>query len=383
MSGSTRSLELARGLVNAGFEVVVITTKRQSNVDYPIVYNGIRIIWLNVPYNNKLSFFNRILAFLKFSILSTYETLFLKYDLIYASSTPLTVLFPALIAHFFRNKKFYFEVRDLWPELPIAMGYIKNKALKYITLSLAKLGYKYAEKILPLSNDMAFEITKRFHVDVSKVYVLPNFSSNENFAFSHLEIEGIRNTFLRSKYKYLVIYPGTFGHVNGVEYILRIAEKLNGFNLYFLLIGDGREITKIRNILHESNLKNVEILQSVAKIDIYKYIASSDFLISTVIDIPELNWNSANKYFDGISANKPILINYGGWQAEELIKHNAGIVLDRNVNKACLQLSQISVPLYAVFKENVTKLAFKYQTNLIQKRLINIIKNENEISNLY
>ena len=37
--------------------------------------------------------------------------------------------------------------------------------------------------------------------------------------------------------------------------------------------------------------------------------------------------------------------------SEELLKNNAGIVLDRNVDIACCQLSNISPPLYDIVKD--------------------------------
>ena len=49
-----------------------------------------------------------------------------KSDLIFATSTPLTVCIPAIILKIFTEKDLFFEVRDLWPELPIAFGAIKS-----------------------------------------------------------------------------------------------------------------------------------------------------------------------------------------------------------------------------------------------------------------
>lgn len=47
------------------------------------------------------------------------------YDLLFATSTPLTAGIPGIVMKLFRKKKFIFEVRDLWPELPKALG-MKN-----------------------------------------------------------------------------------------------------------------------------------------------------------------------------------------------------------------------------------------------------------------
>jgi glycosyltransferase involved in cell wall biosynthesis len=40
--------------------------------------------------------------------------------------------------------------------------------------------------------------------------------------------------------------------------------------------------------------------------------------------------NSANKFFDALAAARPVLLNYGGWQADLVREHGAGLVLDRD-----------------------------------------------------
>lgn len=383
MVGSTRSLELARGLIAAGYEVEVITARREIGYEYPKYFDGIRIDWLDIPYNNRFSYYKRLMAFLKFVFLTTNKILFKKYDLIYVSSTPLTVLFPALIAKVVRNKKFIFEVRDLWPEIPIAMGYIRSKLMIYVTKRLAHLGYKYSESIIALSNDIAEQIIIRYNSDATKVFVLPNFSCSKYFQFSNSDLAIFRKRFIQNANQKIIIYPGTLGHVNGVEYILTLAEELQHSNFFFLAIGSGKEMKRILELLLIKKLNNFILLESVPKDDVYKYIAASDYLISTVINVPELNWNSANKYFDGLCAGKPVIINHEGWQAQELRRTNSGIVLVRDIKNAANILKLICEEQYFFIKNNAMTLSKKYEKNQIQTRLIKILQNEKGLSNMY
>ena len=50
--------------------------------------------------------------------------------------------------------------------------------------------------------------------------------------------------------------------------------------------------------------------------------------------------NSSNKFFDAISSNVPILINYGGWQKELITKYNVGISIDSNSGIGASQFSK-------------------------------------------
>ncbi|MBT6673966.1 MAG: glycosyltransferase, partial [Proteobacteria bacterium] len=101
MSGGTRSYEMARRFVQQGHEVHMITSWREPRDDQAWFESneaGIHVHWLPVEYTNKMSFLNRIKAFLKFAIKSANKTASIKADIIFATSTPLTIALPAVYA---------------------------------------------------------------------------------------------------------------------------------------------------------------------------------------------------------------------------------------------------------------------------------------------
>ena len=55
---------------------------------------------------------------------------------------------PAIFYKLYRNKPYIFEVRDVWPEVPIALGFLNNPILKYLALFLEKISYKYSDSII-------------------------------------------------------------------------------------------------------------------------------------------------------------------------------------------------------------------------------------------
>ena len=100
MPGSTRSFELYKRLVENGHKVFLITSKRDSHQIQKNGWtkeNGIDVYWVPVSYSNKMSFLRRILSFLSFSIKSLKVALSIDADIIYATSTPLTIAIPAII----------------------------------------------------------------------------------------------------------------------------------------------------------------------------------------------------------------------------------------------------------------------------------------------
>ena len=137
MPGSTRSYELAKRLVKNGHQVMMITSKRDAHQKLSMRWtneDGIQVCWIPVSYSNKMGFFRRIISFISFSIQSAKVCLSINADLLFATSTPLTIAIPGIYFSKIKNKPMVFEVRDLWPEIPIALGALKSR----LTIKLAR-----------------------------------------------------------------------------------------------------------------------------------------------------------------------------------------------------------------------------------------------------
>src|SRR5690606_29558203 len=81
------------------------------------------------------------------------------------------------------------------------------------------------------------------------------------------------------------------------------------------------------------------IWEPLPKTEIPAVFAAADAILSTTINVEMMKHNSANKFFDGLAARKPIIINYGGWQADLLVETGAGIALSpSNPHESALQL---------------------------------------------
>lgn len=334
-SGGTRSYEMARRLVARGHEVHMIASDpspHKSARTWRIeVLDGISIHWYPVEYSNQMKFKRRIFAFVDFAWRSSWRARSIKADLVYASSTPLTIAIPGIFATLFRKSPMVFEVRDLWPEVPIALGALRDPILRSLARMLEKLAYHNSSQIVALSSGMK-EGVIAVGYPAEKITVIPNASNLE--LFQGKEAQG--RTW-RAKYSWLgerplIVHCGAMGKVNDVGYLAKVAAEVIKYDseVRFVVIGAGVEEAKVRALAQSLGVleKSFFMLPSVPKSEVPAILAACDISTILVAPIKELENNSANKLFDSFAAGKPIVINYGGWQQDLLDDSNAGIRLD-------------------------------------------------------
>ena len=327
MNGGIRSYEVAKYLVSKGHEVNVVTSYREMSdlkYWYKTTEEGINIYWLPVPYSNHFNFFNRVKAFLNFAIKSSFKASSFEADVVVATSTPLSVGIPGLYASIRQRVPLVFEVRDLWPTIPISMGILKNSFLIYILKKFESYIYSKSEIVITLSPGMKKGVIKS-NYKKERVAIIPNFSDLE--MFSNFDKKAVQNWNFTGP---LIVYTETFGQVNGLSYLVDLAKELDKIesNVNILLVGDGKEFEKITNLAENCNLlnKNIFIQKSIKKLDLPDLLSIADMSSNIVINNEDVWENSANKFFDGLAASKPMLINSGGWQASLIKKYDAGIV---------------------------------------------------------
>ena len=341
-SGGTRSFDLATGFLGLGHHVEILTStsdlrhktgKRWSKIEK----NGLVVHYTYLNDGNDMTYYQRLTVFFQFLWFSSLKLLSLKGDVVLATSTPLTIGIPALIKKWIHKTPFIFETRDIWPEAAIAIGAVNNKILQKILYLLEHLIYKNATAIVPLSVDMKQSIVSRYPKLVEKpIEVIENISEINRFQNGYNKEVSVLKKKIGFQPRFTVLYAGTFGRVNGIDYVIELANKLLHLDptIIFILIGNGAEkkILMQKAIDKEVLNKNVFILDTVSKQDLPQLYFECNMGSSFVIPVKELWANSANKFFDTLAAGKPILINYNGWQKELINKKNIGYVLPVDIN---------------------------------------------------
>jgi glycosyltransferase involved in cell wall biosynthesis len=331
MSGSTRSYEMARRLVMMGHEVNLITSLRAKDSRrnwFQTTEAGISVHWLPVPYSNSMGYLERMKAFFSFAILSAQRAALIDTDVVFASSTPLTIALPAVYSSRKQKVPLVFEVRDLWPEMPIAVGALKNPFLIYAAKKLESWAYGNSSAIVALSPGMKKGVLKSF-AQSSRVCVIPNGSDTSDFACNYHDAFVFRTSRDWLLDKPLLLYAGAFGLINGVEYLVHLARALLDIDsdIRILLVGSGREYDQIIRLSCGVGVlnRNLFIESPIPKCDVPAMFSAATMISNLVIDLPQARINSANKFFDALAAGKPVFLNHGGWMRDLIVDYSCGI----------------------------------------------------------
>ncbi|HET6529218.1 MAG TPA: glycosyltransferase family 4 protein [Actinoplanes sp.] len=333
MSGGTRSYEFARRLVQRGHEVHVITGEPApgwaGNKNRTTVESGIVIHWVAVACENRMSYPRRLMAFARFMRSAAVVALKLEHDLVFATSTPLTVAVPGALAARRRRVPLVLEVRDLWPELPIALGAIPSRVMRWAAWRLEAWAYRRSSRIVALSPGMAGSIKRRFPSRI--VTTIPNCSDPSFFADAEHAGAALRSSLPWLQDRPLILYAGALGLANGVDYLVRTAAALAVMfgDARVVILGSGRMADGLREEASRLDIldRNLFMLDAVSKNQAKAFFGACDLVVSTLLRLPQLDTSSPNKVFDGFAAGRPVAVNYGGWIADLIAESGAGLVL--------------------------------------------------------
>ena len=332
-AGAIRSYAMARKLVERGHSVTMVcgsNTTGTTGLEGPFTkgkrngeVDGIDVIELDLAYSNNDGLLKRAWTFLSFALRSIWIALTAKYDLVFATTTPLTAGIPGIFARWLRGKPFVFEVRDLWPELPREMGVITNPVVLWAMGVLEWVSYHSAHRLVGLSPGIVEGIKKR-GVPVERIAMVPNGCDLDIFTDSATpwRPNGVSESDL------MAVFAGTHGMANGLDAVLDAAGELKRrdcSDIKFLLIGSGKLKPALVARAGREELDNVVFHEPVRKRELAGLMRATDVGMQILANVPAFYYGtSPNKFFDYIAAGVPVLNNYPGWLAEMIEKEQCG-----------------------------------------------------------
>lgn len=334
-----RSYEMARRLLHHGHSVTMVCGSYgigATGLDGPFrkgarrgFVDGIQVIEFDLSYSNRDGFFKRSATFLKYAWGSLRIAMTERYDIVFATTTPLTAGIPAIVARWLRRKPFVFEVRDLWPELPRAMGVITNPLMLGAMSALEWTSYHSADRCIGLAPGITQGIARR-GIAESTIATIPNGCDIDIFraGTAPWRPEGVRDDDL------LAIFTGTHGEANGLGAVLDAARTLRDRgrdDIKLALVGDGKLKAGLQERSGREGLHNLIFHPPVDKSRLAGLMAGADLGLQILANVPAFYYGtSPNKFFDYIAAGLPVLNNYPGWLAEIIAQEGCGFAVPPN-----------------------------------------------------
>ncbi|WP_298542640.1 glycosyltransferase family 4 protein [uncultured Aquimarina sp.] len=325
---ATRTYEHCKEWAKEGIEVTVITCTPnfpkgkvfdgyKNKLYQKEIVDGIKVIrvWTYISANK--GFVKRILDYISFMISSFIVGIFVKTDIIVATSPQFFTAISGRWLSFWKRKKWIMEVRDLWPESIKAVGAMgANPAIRFFEF-LEKRMYKTAHKIVVVTDSFREVLIEKHNINDSKIEVVKN--GVNSYLFKPIE----KNTDLLKKLKLedkiIIGYIGTHGMAHALDFILKCAKKVQNKQIHFLFLGDGAKKEELLTLKNSLQLDNVTMLPSVEKKEVVNYISILDVALVNLKKSDTFKHVIPSKIFELCAMHKPILLGVEG-EAKKLIE---------------------------------------------------------------
>lgn len=333
----TRSYEMSRRLIAAGHRVTMICgayghgdlkdASGRGVSEHEI--DGIHVLRVAQPYSNQMSFVQRVMAFGRFARAARRLACGLDGDLAFATSTPLTVGIPGMKAARQLGIPFVFEVRDLWPELPIALGVVCNPLLKAYLRRMERRIYRAAHRIIALAPGIKEGICRTGYPP-DRVSMIPNCSDLDLFRPSD---EPLNDPRFGDESDLRLVFTGAHGLANGLDAVLDAVSVLKSRGekgIRFVFIGEGNQRERLMRRSEKEGLNSlISWLLPMPKEELAVVLPQMDAGMMILKNIPSFYYGtSPNKFFDYIACGLPVLNNYPGWIGDLITANKCGLAVE-------------------------------------------------------
>jgi len=278
-------LDLCEDLVKAGYRVKVITGNptevpqeiQRRNILRKENYKGIEVFRLKNTTFSKYRMTGRVLNYLSFHFLIFFHMLFCERpDLVFVLSTPPFISFSGLMLKMFKRSKVIYNVQDLFPDLAVQLGKLKNKPFIGFLKKLSKLIERKTDKVVVVGEYMEKKIREELlkatyrsnHIvtihnwaDGDKIKVLRQKDGENNYLKKKWGLEG----------KFVVLYSGNIGYLHEFDTIIAAAEglaKKGTKEIVFVFIGEGIKKRYIEEKVREKGLDKEILTYSLGLADV-------------------------------------------------------------------------------------------------------------------
>jgi hypothetical protein len=387
---ASRTYEHCREWVKEGVDVTVITCN--PNFPYGKVYegyknklyqsemiDGIKVIrvWSYMAENKGAM--KRIFDYLSYAFSAIIAGLFVKTDLIVATSPQLFTALAGCVVGKIRRKPWIFELRDLWPEGIKDTGAIKNKKILDFLFKFELCLYRKSDFVITVTKGLKENLVSR-GIEASKIDIVTNGANLELFQPKDKNQKILHQLGLEDKF--IFGYIGTHGLAHGLEFIVDCISEIKDERIHFLFIGTGAKKAAVVSLANKLQLNNVTFLDPVAKNEVADYISVIDVAL---IPLTKTDIHASlipSKIFESASMLKPILLGVEGEAKDIVERNNAGLAFEPENKKEFLEgVHKISSDneLYNEFQKGCSELAKEFDRKILASKMLTILNQLKEV----
>jgi len=382
---ASRTYEHCKEWVKEGVDVTVIT----CNPNFPFgkvyegyknklyqteVIDGIKVIRVWSYMTENKGALKRIADYVSYAISAVIAGLFVKTDLIIATSPQLFTALGGCALAKIRRKPWIFELRDLWPEGIKDTGAIKNKKILDFLVKMELCLYRKSNFVITVTKGLKENLVSR-GIEASKIDIITNGANLDLFQPREKNKKILHTLGLENKF--IFGYIGTHGLAHGLEFIVNSIKEINDERIHFLFIGTGAKKTAVVELAKKLQLKNITFLDPVPKNEVADYISVIDIAL---IPLTKTDIHASlipSKIFESASMLKPILLGVEGEAKDIVVKHNAGLAFEpENQNEFLSGVEKLASDskLYKELQNGCSELAKEFDRKSLASKMLTILQ---------
>ena len=288
--------------------------------------NGIHVLRVWVPSLNRSRLLQRALQFLCFQVGASLAGLSRRYDAALISNPGLEVWLPFAVHSVLRRTPSVFIVYDVYPDVGIALGIFRNRAVISAVAALERFCLRRAVCVRIISESFVPSL-RALGVPASKLVLIYDYVDTD--LIKPLPRENVFAAENGLSGRFVVLYAGNIGLSQGLENVLQVAERLSSCSdLLFVFVGDGAGREALVAAAQKRRLNNVRFLPYQPRVRLPEVLASAD--VSLVILKKGIGIQSLpSKIFPILASGRPLLASVDEQSATaDLVKRSkAGICI--------------------------------------------------------
>ena len=335
-AASLRLEPIARGLAERGHRVEVLCeVPNHPGGVVPDEYRGrlqverdadgylVRHLWVRASPSKRAR--DRVLSYASYAAGAAIAGgLSERPDVVLASSPPLSVGAAGALIAARHRVPLVFDVRDLWPEIALALGEIGPGRVADAAARLERRLYRRAAAVTTPTEPFRARIAALCG-DPSKVEVIANGTTREWLRAG--EGPADRAGAGLPEDAYVWTYAGNIGLSQNLEVAIEAARELGeGFQL--LLLGDGSSRERLERLAAVLPEGRVVFRDSVPPAEAMRVMRASDALLVSLAPIPELGRTLPVKLYDSCAIGRPVIVAAEGESSRVMSEAGAALVLE-------------------------------------------------------